>query len=942
MSTNKSDKWQSISALFFLLVVGSTALVSPVLQSANLVLDGGVFYGDISGDEKGGFVITGDSVRMEGAKLKVEGKGNLRVKAGVLVETKQAELKTTEDISVEARQAYIKDSKLTAGKNLEVKAEQDLTIESGQLSAKGGTATLSGHTVVIPSGRETSERSEHHTKRGFLGISKRTSKHTEEHDTATPTRIEARSVHIKADLLFTEASQVTATQAIRFDARQWINSAVQDRHCLSDEEKRSGLLSTSHEVSGYCRIETVHTRLDPGAGSLSLNVGKVEATVGIEPGQSLSEALDHLVATYSDLSWIAQLRNHHHTQWQIVENSYEEWHHKRSGMSPLLGVIVTAAVTVATQGMGASFLPATLGGNLIASNAANAAFSTLVAKSSVDLASNGGDIGRTVKQLFSEDTIKTVAVDTIAGGLMGTTNTPYLVSPSAPLAQRIQAFGVRATSRTTAGMVIQGGSLEHQMSTSLKREAWQELAAQANYWAGDYAYSKGWKEGEPAKIALHSAVGAVLGELKDGKPLAGALAAGSAQATAGLSDDLSHEVQEITSTIVAAVAAQLAGGDPHTGAWLGQTQHHYNRELHREEAEFLQQRIEGQNEEQQARWLAAVCARVQCSSGLHPDDPHYTAFKTLEQAGSGYTEELTQLDASELFTYTRKDAAEDALSRHNEGIIRFTGIVQTLAGVGSAAGSAVGGSVLCVSGVGCGLGALITAAGTTAGIEEYREGISKLTTEYTHDQGDRVAASLHPNTHPGEQSRLEELGQVAVIAAAELAVGRLGLKLAKGGELPEVKAVQKREGFGAEDITANTPKAVPDNAIRLYGLDKPVRPVHPDFPPNQRLLDEMTSNIESGKVLDNIDCSEFAEAYLSLAGNKGKILEVRPKQKGKLTVYENAKEVADQEYHQVYTDGRYIYDPRLSPHPIPKGDWEKHIKKINHEGVIISENPRGI
>ena len=104
--------------------------------------------------------------------------------------------------------------------------------------------------------------------------------------------------------------------------------------------------------------------------------------------------------------------------------------------------------------------------------------------------------------------------------------------------------------------------------------------------------------------------------------------------------------------------------------------------------------------------------------------------------------------------------------------------MQTLAGAGSAAGSAAGGAVL-VSGIGCGLGALISAAGTTAGTNEYQEGIAKLTTEYTQEQGDRVAASFDPNTHPGELSRVDELGRAAVVAAAELAVGRLGLRFSK-------------------------------------------------------------------------------------------------------------------------------------------------------------------
>lgn len=65
------------------------------------------------------------------------------------------------------------------------------------------------------------------------------------------------------------------------------------------------------------------------------------------------------------------------------------------------------------------------------------------------------------------------------------------------------------------------------------------------------------------------------------------------------------------------------------------------------------------------------------------------------------------------------------------------------------------------------------------------------------------------------------------------------------------------------------------------------------------------------------------------SGGVGKIIEVRPNVPRKLAIYENGVEEINLTYHQVYTDGRYVYDPRLSPNPIPKGDWEKHMKGMN-------------
>jgi len=85
-------------------------------------------------------------------------------------------------------------------------------------------------------------------------------------------------------------------------------------------------------------------------------------------------------------------------------------------------------------------------------------------------------------------------------------------------------------------------------------------------------------------------------------------AAGSAQAVAGLTKDQSLEVQEATATIVSAIAANMAGGDPYIGAWIGQTQHQYNRQLHLEEAEFLQSQLENKGEDERARFIAAVWA----------------------------------------------------------------------------------------------------------------------------------------------------------------------------------------------------------------------------------------------------------------------------------------------------------------------------------------------
>lgn len=148
-------------------------------------------------------------------------------------------------------------------------------------------------------------------------------------------------------------------------------------------------------------------------------------------------------------------------------------------------------------------------------------------------------------------------------------------------------------------------------------------------------------------------------------------------------------------------------------------------------------------------------------------------------------------------------------------------------------------------------------------------------------------------------------------------------------ELPGPKATGGAAGKGDEFIPP--------------GMDRPFRPVNPEFPPSKSVVDAMESpQIKNMVGCSGADCSDIASKLFDASGGKGKIIEVRPSKAGDLNVYENGIKEPGQFYHQVYTDGRYVYDPRLSSNPIPKGDWEQHIKNINPGGISISDKLKGL
>ncbi|MGA5119499.1 putative T7SS-secreted protein [Streptomyces pseudogriseolus] len=103
------------------------------------------------------------------------------------------------------------------------------------------------------------------------------------------------------------------------------------------------------------------------------------------------------------------------------------------------------------------------------------------------------------------------------------------------------------------------------------------------------------------------------------------------------------------------------------------------------------------------------------------------------------------------------------------------------------------------------------------------------------------------------------------------------------------------------------------------------RDPNPDHPPNEAAVAAMRSTPVGG----NIDCSEIAENILRETGG-GKIINFTLHGDSDIRIPEQGGRLAeDYRYHDVYTDGRYVYDPAMSSDPIPYGDYERAIRLLN-------------
>ncbi|MFC7303184.1 putative T7SS-secreted protein [Streptomyces monticola] len=113
------------------------------------------------------------------------------------------------------------------------------------------------------------------------------------------------------------------------------------------------------------------------------------------------------------------------------------------------------------------------------------------------------------------------------------------------------------------------------------------------------------------------------------------------------------------------------------------------------------------------------------------------------------------------------------------------------------------------------------------------------------------------------------------------------------------------------------------------------REPNPAHPPNSSVLDAM----RQAPVGGNIDCSEIAEYIMRRSDGDGKIINFTTHSGEDVRIpSEGGRVVTDYRYHDVYTDGRYVYDPEMSQNPIPLGDYKRALRHLNQgEKVVIGD-----
>lgn len=473
--------------------------------------------------------------------------------------------------------------------------DNNIDIYSGRFTAEGGTISIkSGGNLNFYTVEESSSSTVDVTKKtsyskliSLLGSSKTTTN-------TTRTQISELPANLKADYINTQAVDKTKLVGTEFDYLK--NATIETGGTLELIAAKTSITELLKKEKSSLAWQSMQDKgsITETAQLPSFN-GPVLPTFKAAGGLSVQVPISEKDANKVELrdaildlskkpgnEYLKEFVNRKDVDWQIVLLTQKDWDYKSQGLTGAGAAIIAIVVTMVTAGAGAAVVgalggsAATLGGSAIAMT--QAALTSLATQASVSLINNGGNIGKTLKELGSKDSVKNLAASVVTAGLLSQVSTALNLKPdSTVLSDRLINNFTTSVGSTLVQTAIKGGDLEENLKVALLAGLAGALQGELASQIGDSLY-----KADPTvlqytihKIA-HAAAGCAVAAATKQSCEAGAIGAGVGEIIAELMipygktaldlDD--NEINRIkgVSKIVAGSISAYAGYDVNTAA----------------------------------------------------------------------------------------------------------------------------------------------------------------------------------------------------------------------------------------------------------------------------------------------------------------------------------------------------------------------------------------
>ncbi|WVH54969.1 DUF637 domain-containing protein [Acinetobacter pittii] len=695
-------------------------------------------------------------------------------------------------VDISAKNISIETKKLDTSVDTKT-PDNNIDIYSGRFTAEGGKINInSGGNLNFYTVEESSNSNVDITKKSsFAGIKYNTSK-----TNTTRTQVSELPATLKADYIGTKSGFDTRLVGTEFEYLKGASiesggklDLIAAKTSITDlvkKEKNSVVWQSMQDKGSITETAQLPSFNGPvlptfkAAGGLSVQVPISEKDAN---KVELRDAILDLSKKPGN-EYLKELVNRKDVDWQKVLLTQKDWDYKSQGLTAAGAAIIVIIITIVTMGTGtaaaagaaggtaASGTTVGLGASMIGSAGitttaagaivpstlgamANAAITSLATQAGVSLINNGGDIGKTLKDLGSKDSIKNLATSVVTAGVLSQLSNTELMSDLSKMTKQGE-FMKEIVGRTTQGIVnagasslvstaINGGSLSENLGNAILANTAMALQASLSGQIKTLESSELDMEYVLHKVA-HAAAGCVAASISKSECEAGAIGAAVGEIVAEQMDksidsksfnsdaDIQKYQQKVrdVSKLVASSVATLTGYDPTTAASSAEVAILNNRQLYQNEIIKIKMLAAG-NANKEARYNIAACALVRCAEG-YEGTTEYAYLKAIQDAGNSaafkverdYLTKQTfrtpimgsMTTNQKLFEYTSSDRTQDAavsnfreLNGKYQITTRAGGAVMVVGGGVGLAGSTALGST-CVTGVGClvALGGFVSSA----------------------------------------------------------------------------------------------------------------------------------------------------------------------------------------------------------------------------------------
>ncbi|WP_310611366.1 DUF637 domain-containing protein [Limnohabitans sp.] len=179
------------------------------------------------------------------------------------------------------------------------------------------------------------------------------------------------------------------------------------------------------------------------------------------------------LAAQPGMSYLNDLAARKDVNWQPVKLAYDSWNYQQSGLTPAGAALVAVAVTWAMGPGGAGVI-----GNASTTAAMmnQAALASLASQAAISFINNKGDIGKTLKELGSSQTVKATIAAALTAGVLDKlaassaemrTISDNIKNGSAGFSDKLTYNLINATGRALTNTAINGGNLEDALKQAL-------------------------------------------------------------------------------------------------------------------------------------------------------------------------------------------------------------------------------------------------------------------------------------------------------------------------------------------------------------------------------------------------------------------------------------------------------------------------------------------